>query len=520
MSSKGVDSLSNSDRINLLKQRLAGNDNIDSNTSNQQHDQSSIHTIPSEQLKFHRPPSEFIVEQQTPCKISKDIQRSIKSVEEHKKIDEIAIRSQVEKELREEYEGKFSRIKDCLVEYVSKYTVLNEEMKSIEMIQQQQKLGNINTYLNGTARWHGGIDVMRTEREIENINQKIKEIDDIKKEKGNNTQNLQAKKSVLTTSLKENKQKLHQLEEERKRFAYQIRFENDKSLSEFRPTQYLDEGKYLLVEYIGRGGFSEVWLALDTKDAKTVAIKIQRMDPQWSQSVKANFIRHSGREIEILRSTQHENVVSFYGHFYIGDDTVALVMEYCSGGDLAEMIRKRGRIPEKEAKLILAQVIQGLLALRAKENYVIHYDLKPGNILFNNDGIVKITDFGLSKIREGDESAIELTSQGTGTYYYAAPETFQRGKAVLITPSVDTWSLGIIFYEMLFGQRPFGEDVSQQTFASQIDRMNGKITYPQGIKVSDAAKNFISMCLDRNPSSRPVLEEVAKNGYIQPLLAT
>ncbi|KAH0795603.1 Tousled-like kinase 1 [Histomonas meleagridis] len=410
-------------------------------------------------------------------------------------------------------------MKDCLVQYVSKYTTLNEEITSMELIQRQQKLGSITTYLNGTARWHGGIDFMRTEREIELINRQIKEIDDIKKTEKTISQNLQQKKSNLMASLKEKKQILRQLEEERKNYAYQIRLENDKSLSEFHPNQYLDDGRYLLVEYIGRGGFSEVWLGLDIKDVKTVAVKIQRMDPQWSQSAKANFIRHSGREIEILRSTQHENVVSYYGYFYIGNDTVALVMEYCSGGDLAELIRKRGKIPEKEAKSILVQVIQGLLALRAKENSVIHYDLKPGNIIFNSDGVAKITDFGLSKVREHDESAIELTSQGTGTYYYAAPETFQKGKSVLITSAVDTWSLGIIFYEMLYGQRPFGEEVSQQTFAAQMDRMSGKVVFPQGTKVSDAAKNFITLCLERDPGARPVLDEIAKNDYIKAMIA-
>jgi serine/threonine protein kinase len=139
--------------------------------------------------------------------------------------------------------------------------------------------------------------------------------------------------------------------------------------------------------------------------------------------VKKNFVRHSGREIKIMSWTHHENVVSFDKHFYIYDNTVVRVMEHCAGGDLAGVIRRHGRLPEGEVRPILVQILQGLLVLRSKDVVVIHYDLKPGNILFTEDGVLKITDFGLSKIVEIDEASFDLTSQGTGTYYYAAPET-------------------------------------------------------------------------------------------------
>ena len=100
---------------------------------------------------------------------------------------------------------------------------------------------------------------------------------------------------------------------------------------------------------------------------------------------------------------------------------------------------------------------------------VIHYDLKPGNILFDAAGRVKITDFGLSKKRDMNgvrtlsaDTGMELTSQGAGTYWYLPPECFETGPTPpKISSKVDTWSCGVILYQMLFNRRPFGHDQSQ-----------------------------------------------------------
>merc|ERR1712194_868670 len=94
---------------------------------------------------------------------------------------------------------------------------------------------------------------------------------------------------------------------------------------------------------------------------------------------------------------------------------------------------------------------------------IIHYDLKPGNILFDEYGDAKITDFGLSKIIEGADPAdsMELTSQGAGTYWYLPPECFLLDQNVRISNKVDVWSIGVIYFQMLFGRRPFGDGQSQ-----------------------------------------------------------
>ena len=137
---------------------------------------------------------------------------------------------------------------------------------------------------------------------------------------------------------------------------------------------------------------------------------------------------------------------------------------------------------------------------------IIHYDLKPANILFDDYKTVKVTDFGLSKILEDEEgssmTSMELTSQGAGTYWYLPPECFQLGGSnpVRISNKVDVWSIGVIFYHVLFGRRPFGEGQTQEQIAQHgviagLVASRGDVQFPPTPKVSPEAKTFIRRCL-------------------------
>ena len=117
------------------------------------------------------------------------------------------------------------------------------------------------------------------------------------------------------------------------------------------------------------------------------------------------------------------------------------VLEYCDGTDLGVLMKSRKQLTEKHARAIVLQIVSALRYLNFGDRHIIHYDLKPANILLDHESEVKLADFGLSKIADGEET--DLTSQGAGTYYYLPPECFLR-PAPKISSKVDVWSVGVI----------------------------------------------------------------------------
>lgn len=120
----------------------------------------------------------------------------------------------------------------------------------------------------------------------------------------------------------------------------------------------------------------------------------------------------------------------------IDKNSFCTILELCTGPDLYSYLKLNKVLSEKEAKMIITQILSGLKYLNELKNKIIHFDLKPQNILFNN-GEVKISDFGLSKIMDEKSDLIELTSQGVGTYWYLPPECFETEKSPEINSKVN-----------------------------------------------------------------------------------
>jgi len=277
----------------------------------------------------------------------------------------------------------------------------------------------------------------------------------------------------------------------------------DEERSKYSDFPVLHE-RYLLLHLLGKGGFSEVYKAFDLFEMRIVACKIHQLNSQWGEEKKANYMRHATREYTIQKQLLHERVVRLFDVFEVSNDCFCTVLEFCEDGDLDEVLKMQRILPEREARCIVIQVLNALRYFNEQKQKIIHYDLKPANILFHKHE-VKITDFGLSKVMDDNEdSAMELTSQGAGTYWYLPPECFQIGRAPpRISSKVDVWSVGVIFYQMLFGSKPFGDGMSQdQILIDQTITKSTTVQFPTTPKVSAEAKEFIKKCLAYSQDER------------------
>ncbi|KAG6557270.1 hypothetical protein Mapa_001197 [Marchantia paleacea] len=275
--------------------------------------------------------------------------------------------------------------------------------------------------------------------------------------------------------------------------------------------------RYALLNLLGKGGFSEVYKAYDLVDYKYVACKLHGLNAQWGEEKKRSYVRHAVREYNIHKGLIHNHIVRLWDIFEIDANTFCTVLEYCSGKDLDATLKATPSLPERDARSILVQIFSGLVYLNRRPQRIIHYDLKPGNVLFDEVGVAKMTDFGLSKIVEDEvgSQGMELTSQGAGTYWYLPPECFEVHKVPLISSKVDVWSAGVLFYQMLFGRRPFGHDQTQERILREDTIVKAhKVEFPPKPAVTSEAKDFIRRCLTYNQTERPDVLTAAQDPYL------
>jgi len=312
--------------------------------------------------------------------------------------------------------------------------------------------------------------------------------------------------SLQATHIKRQQAEFERAEKELKFLKHQhIKF--IKMMSSEKKSVYqgrLLNDRYLCTKLIGRGGFSEVWEGYDLEKHCKVACKIHALNEKWSDQKKENYSRHAKREAHIHKGLCHPRIVQLYDVFGIDVNTFCTVLELCKGMDFDVYLNMNKTLPEREARSIVIQIFEGLMYLAQQKQPIIHYDLKPGNLLYY-DGEIKITDFGLSKIMHKDQVEMELTSQGCGTYWYLPPECFVTGQEPpMIGTAVDMWSGGCIFFEMLYGRRPFGHNMTQEKILQEGTLLQAtQVQFPETPKVSDAAKDLIRKCLSRDHRDRP-----------------
>ncbi|XP_049867271.1 serine/threonine-protein kinase tousled-like 2 isoform X6 [Pectinophora gossypiella] len=317
---------------------------------------------------------------------------------------------------------------------------------------------------------------------------------------------------------------MEKLERERNLHIRELKRIHNEDQSRFSQHPVLSD-RYLLLMLLGKGGFSEVHKAFDLREQRYTACKVHQLNKDWKEDKKANYIKHALREYNIHKALDHPRIVKLYDVFEIDGNSFCTVLEYCNGHDLDFYLKQHKTIPEREARSIVMQVVSALKYLNEIKPPVIHYDLKPGNILLtegNVCGEIKITDFGLSKVMDEEnynpDHGMDLTSQGAGTYWYLPPECFVVGKnPPKISSKVDVWSVGVIFYQCLYGKKPFGHNQSQATILEENTILKAtEVQFANKPTVSNEAKSFIRACLAYRKEERIDVFGLARHEYLQP----
>ncbi|XP_074706279.1 calcium/calmodulin-dependent protein kinase type 1G [Strix aluco] len=255
---------------------------------------------------------------------------------------------------------------------------------------------------------------------------------------------------------------------------------------------------FIFMEALGSGAFSEVFLVKQRSTGKLFALKCIKKSPLTRDSSLEN-------EIAVLKKIKHENIVTLEDiyesttHFY-------LVMQLVSGGELFDRILERGVYTEKDASVVIHQVLTAVKYLH--ENGIVHRDLKPENLLYltpEENSKIMITDFGLSKMEQNG-----IMSTACGTPGYVAPEVLAQKP---YSKAVDCWSIGVITYILLCGYPPFYEETESKLF-EKIKEGYYEFESPFWDDISESAKDFIRHLLEKNPDTRFTCEEALRHPWI------
>lgn len=250
---------------------------------------------------------------------------------------------------------------------------------------------------------------------------------------------------------------------------------------------------YRFLRLLGRGGMGAVYLAEEEALGRRVAIKVISEFFGRQPEYRARFVR----EARTMATVEHPNIARVYS-FGEADGRPYLVMEYVEGEMLAERIKRTRGLKTQEALEILKQVVEALQA--AWEKGIVHRDIKPSNILLDRKNRVRVADFGLAKpARLEEDSGISNTGAMVGTPYYLAPEQARGTPASFRS---DVYSLGIVLYEMLAGDRPFE---GTTPFAVVDQHLNAPLPQLKARRpdAPEPVQQLMEWMTQKNPEDRP-----------------
>ena len=252
-------------------------------------------------------------------------------------------------------------------------------------------------------------------------------------------------------------------------------------------------GKYELGKTLGQGNFSKVRHAVDLESNEAWALKIIEKEKVRHDRLEAQL----SREIAMMKKVSHENIVRLRevmqtSNYYI------LVVELVPGGDLLELVQRKQRLTEAEARKYFHELMLGLACCH--QNGIAHRDIKLENLLLDQNGVLKIADFGLSNFQPAGSTEC-LMETVCGTPNYVAPEV------ILGKPYngfiADIWSCGVVLFALLSGRLPFDEE-SQPVLFRKIERGDFNMSH----KIPETAQDLIRKILVTDPAARYTVEDI------------
>ena len=248
-------------------------------------------------------------------------------------------------------------------------------------------------------------------------------------------------------------------------------------------------GNYYLVSHLGKGQFGTVYKGMHCEDSsKIFAIKAVN-----KESVQKDAYVHKlfQTEVEVMTKINSPNIMHLY-EFIETANNYYLVIQYCNNGDLEKYLAKHGKLPEDQAVYFLMQIMNGFQTLNFHK--IMHRDIKLANVFLNDDTIV-IGDFGFAK------KGVDVTKTKLGTPITMAPEML-NGNGSEYTNKADLWSIGIVFYQLLFGRIPF-EVRNYDELKEKVQSQSGaNLRFPPEIPISAEAKSILRQLLQSNPAER------------------
>lgn len=247
--------------------------------------------------------------------------------------------------------------------------------------------------------------------------------------------------------------------------------------------------RYQIIKSIGEGGMANVYLAYDTILDRNVAVKVLRGDLATDEK----FVRRFQREALSASSLSNPNIVEVYD---VGEDNgeYYIVMEYVEGKHLKNLLKKRGKLTVPEVVDIVLQITNGLSV--AHDSYIIHRDIKPQNILILDNGLIKITDFGIAVAMNATQ--LTQTNSVMGSVHYLPPEQASGKGATLQS---DIYSIGILMYELLTGKLPFKGDNAVEIALKHLKEPMPSIR-DEIPEIPQSVENIILKATAKNPKNR------------------